>query len=40
MRWIARPQGAQCDRMEEIVALVDERLLKNGAAGPARKMDM
>ena len=33
IRHIARQQGLQCDTLDEIVALVDERLAKNRAAG-------
>ncbi len=35
VRRIAGQQGLQCDALDEIVTLVDERLGKNRAAGPA-----
>src|SRR5205823_6620972 len=35
VRRIARQQGLQSDALDEIVTLVDERLAKNRAAGPA-----
>jgi hypothetical protein len=34
IRRIARQQGLQCDALDEIVTLVDERLAKNRAKGP------
>ncbi len=34
---IARQQGLQSDTLDEIVTLVDERLGKNRAAGPAMR---
>jgi hypothetical protein len=37
VRRIARQQGFQSDALEEIVALVDERLAQNRAAGLARR---
>jgi hypothetical protein len=37
VRRIAREQGFQSDTLDEMVALVDERLAKNRAAGPAKR---
>jgi hypothetical protein len=37
VRRIARQHGLQSDTLDEIVALVDERLARNRAAGPARR---
>jgi hypothetical protein len=37
VRQIARQQGLRSDTLDEIVALVDERLAKNRAAGPAKR---
>jgi hypothetical protein len=37
VRRIAGQQGLQSDALDEIVALVDERLTRNRAAGPARR---
>jgi hypothetical protein len=37
VRQIARQQGLQSDALDEIVTLVDERLAKNRAAGPAER---
>ena len=37
VRRIARQRGLQSDALDEIVTLVDERLAKNRAAGPARR---
>jgi hypothetical protein len=37
VRRIARLQGMQCDALDDIVTLVDERLAKNRAAGVSRQ---